>query len=119
MNADGSSLIDPRKLLAHFEGDKDLFAEVVEVFTAETPERLEKFRAAMSERDLSQLVRLAHSLKGASATLQAEPLRQASYLLETAARSGEQDGLEELVVRVADCLVRTSEAMRTVDINSL
>lgn len=119
MNADGSSLIDPRRLLAHFEGDKDLFAEVVAVFTAETPERLEKFRLALAARDLGQLVRLAHSLKGASATLQAEPLRQACYRLETAARAGEQNGLEELVAQVADCLTRTSDEMRAVVINSL
>ncbi len=73
--------------------------ELFNMFLADEPKRLAALSAAVAARDLEQVRYLAHSLKGAAATLGMDPLRDACRELEYAAR----DGLAEAP---AACLVR-------------
>jgi len=58
---------DPRaRILSEFAADPDM-AELVELFVTELPTRVAALNAAWSGKRLTDLTRLAHQLKGASA----------------------------------------------------
>lgn len=106
------NVLDMEKLLERMEDDVELIAEVFEVFISEVPQRHTKFVAAVADADFKQLSCLAHALKGASGTLQAESLRQACADLERTAREGEQSEAVALVPKVLSLLDETAACMR-------
>ncbi len=87
--------IDLEKTLERFENDRELLREVVSVFVEEAPERSQKIARAFAARDMEQLVRLSHSLKGVCGTMHAEPLRELCYQVEMAARAGDAQKVVE------------------------
>lgn len=105
------NLLDLDKLLERMEDDRELIREIFDVFVEEVPSRRGKFEKALAASDASTMVLLAHSLKGASGTLHAEPLRQACYELEHAARAGDLEKVQSLTPEVLDLLERTSLRM--------
>ncbi|MFP5222416.1 MAG: Hpt domain-containing protein [Acidobacteriota bacterium] len=104
-------LIDMARLDERMEGDRELIREVFSVFVEEAPTRRDRFEKAVADLDVATLVMLAHSLKGASSTLQAEPLRQASQALEIASRENRTGELAALAASVLDLLDKTAQAM--------
>lgn len=104
-------LLDYEKLFERMEGDTDLIKEIFAIFVEEAPERREKFETALAGRDIQSMILLSHSLKGASSTLHAEPLRQASYELEHAARDGDEARMAELTPVVLELLRETANNM--------
>ena len=81
--------LDLDKLRERFDNDEELLAEIFAVFASEAPGRRRGMEAALASGDLANLAGMAHSLKGVAATMFAEPLRQAAYALELAARAGD------------------------------
>lgn len=106
-----TSFLDFEKLIERMEGDMDLIREIFDIFVSEAPERRAKFEAALSGGDNQGMVMLAHSLKGASGTLHAEPLRQACYDLENAARAADAAKVAALTPPVLDLLEKTAATM--------
>lgn len=104
-------VIDMDRLKDQMEGDLELIAEVFDMFVEEAPARREKFLAAQAVQDLQALVMLSHSLKGASGTLQCEPLRQACFELEHAARAGDAARAGQCLPAVLDLLEQTAAWM--------
>ena len=104
-------LIDLARLRARFDDDKDLLAEIFSVFISETPGRRADIKAALAAGELARLAGLAHSLKGVAATLLAEPLRQAAYALEQAARAGDASAVPAAAALVLDLLERTAACL--------
>ncbi len=82
-------LLDLDKLRERFDNDTELLSEIFAVFASEAPGRRKAMEAALAAGDLANLAGMAHSLKGVAATMFAEPLRQAAYTLELAARAGD------------------------------
>lgn len=82
-------LLDLAKLRERFDNDEELLAEIFAVFASEAPGRRSGMEAALAADDLANLAGMAHSLKGVAATMFADPLRQAAYALELAARAGD------------------------------
>ena len=79
-------------LRASVEGDTAFVVELIEAYLADSAAQLEAIEQAWSAGDAEALVRPAHTLKSASATLGAMPLSVAARTLESAARSGSLDG---------------------------
>ena len=82
-------LLDLAKLRERFDNDDELLAEIFAVFAREAPGRRSAMEAALAAGDLAKLTGMAHSLKGVAGTMFAEPLRQAAYDLEMAAKAGD------------------------------
>jgi HPt (histidine-containing phosphotransfer) domain-containing protein len=78
--------IDREKALEILDGDIELYSRLVESLAVRAQENYANILQAMD--DLATLERLAHNLKGVSATMTAEPLREVSEKLESHARSG-------------------------------
>jgi signal transduction histidine kinase/CheY-like chemotaxis protein/HPt (histidine-containing phosphotransfer) domain-containing protein len=75
------------ELLDKARGNTGFLAKLFSAFVAEQPVNLESMREALALADFDQLAFMAHSLKGASATMCAPLLREASHDLERAAKA--------------------------------
>jgi HPt (histidine-containing phosphotransfer) domain-containing protein len=101
-------LVDMVKLRQRFDDDEALLAEIFAVFKCESPGRRRHIEAALAGADCDRMAGLAHSLKGVAATMFAEPLRQAAYTLEMAARAGDIAAVAAAVPAVLDLLAATA-----------
>ena len=64
-SADGCSQVDASALLVHFEGDKDLLKEVIQLFREYSPQLLGEIERGIAAGCTVEAQRAAHSLKGA------------------------------------------------------
>lgn len=82
-------LLDLEETLDRMAGDKELLANLFELFLTDAPQKLASLLQYETESDMYQLSRIAHSLKGSSATVGATRLFQAAQALELAAKDGD------------------------------
>jgi len=83
--------------LDRVEGDRELLEELMGMFTAECSRDMAEIHKSLEARDMKLLERLAHTLKGASATLAAGAVSSAAAALEKQARTGEVGNAEQLL----------------------
>ncbi|MDD2465869.1 MAG: Hpt domain-containing protein [Desulfobulbus sp.] len=69
-------------------GDEELLEELLVLFKDSAASDLEQLRQAITADDAAGVVRAAHSLKGASASLGIEGIRTLATAMETDAREG-------------------------------
>jgi two-component system, sensor histidine kinase and response regulator len=84
--------LDLSGALERFEGDRDLFDEVVQVFREDCPKIVENMRRAIVLRDPLKLEQHAHALKGSSANVGASAVSHAAGQMETLAHAGNVEG---------------------------
>lgn len=97
---DTTAPLDPawlERMLARPDFARRLF----EVFLADEPARVEAMGKAIAGGDLDSLRHLAHSLKGASATLGMPRVSAACRELELAAREGRTEAFPAMLSQVA------------------
>ncbi len=94
--------VDLARLNEITDGDPDFAHELAATFVASGEQVLQEIRDALAGVDRSALGRAAHKLKGASANIHAEALRDLAYALETQAANLDQPRLEGI-----DCGSRT------------
>lgn len=79
--------LDTAPALANLAGDRELYAQVAEVFFEDMPSQLAALEGAMTGRDFPTAQRAAHTIKGMAATIGAERLRLIAYGLEQACKA--------------------------------
>ena len=79
------------------DGDEELFAELVDLYRDNTEKVMKTLFEAADEGDLEGVANAAHAIKGSSANLGIERVREVSYRLETAGREGNVEPISELV----------------------
>ena len=109
-----SQVLDLAGALERLEGDRDLFEEVAEVFTRDCPRLLEEMRQAISARDSNALKRLAHTLKGSSASIGGQVLSQTSGHMEKLAYSNDLEAASKVFGAVEDEVHRALLALESV-----
>ena len=82
--------------LERLEKDDGLMREILKVYVAEVPVRKESFARAAQARDYAALGKLAHALKGSSATIKAESVRELALNLEAACKGADGQSCLEL-----------------------
>ena len=91
-NGEGESIEKPsfneQAAMRLVDNDKELFLEIVEMFSADVVEYREKLQEALKGTDPELVEKYAHTLKGASANICAGPLKDASSDIELASREG-------------------------------
>lgn len=85
---DSLPILDVAGTLRRMDGQRELFEEVLQLFADEWPKNKQEIQAALDSADSNTSERLAHSLKGASASLGAARLSRAAFELEKLARAG-------------------------------
>ena len=88
VQAADDTAFDAKDVLARVEGDRQLLAELVDIFRQESPRLLSEIRQAMAARDMKGLERTAHTLRGSVGSFGARAAAQAAHLLEVAGRDG-------------------------------
>ncbi len=80
------------KLFERFGQDEEIIEVVLDAYFEEVPEVLESISAAITENDIDAVRKSGHALKGSSANVNADLLRNAALALETLAKEENADG---------------------------
>lgn len=70
---------------------KEFLTKLFTVFLRDEPARVQEIRKALEAEEMDKLKYLAHSLKGAAATMGADRVRDACLHLEYSARDGNRE----------------------------
>ena len=106
---DASTLATLRQLSE--PGEPDVLVEVLTLFRADAPARLQAIEAAVAARDARSLQRAAHTMKGASGTIGAVALQQACRVVEELAKDGALDRVDEALAPLPIELARVLTAI--------
>src|SRR5438093_383143 len=77
-----NEVIDVAASLRRMGNNRELFCEVVAIYDEDSPQLLERIRAAIREGDAARLHQAAHSLKGLVSNFGAGAAAEAAYALE-------------------------------------
>ena len=109
--------VDVAAALENLAGNDELFRVLLDMFVAEHARDGEKLAAAVAARERKRVFGLAHTLKGAGATLGAIHVAEISRRLETATRPDSPDidlaTLSPDVARLGDALAEVVAGIRT------
>ena len=91
MGAEGTAgaTVDVGALMTRLEGDRELLAELLELFECDRRGLMADAGRGVEESDAATVCRAAHTLKGAVANFCAPSAVAAALALETAARKGD------------------------------
>ncbi len=106
-------VFDRAAFLSRVMGDEDLLREITELFLADLPVQLEQLAAAISSGDCDLAGRLAHGVKGASANVGGEALRETAWEAEKAGKAKDLAALVTLLPEMQARFVRLRDAMET------
>ncbi|WP_461257354.1 response regulator, partial [Treponema sp. R80B11-R83G3] len=98
--------VDVKKGLALYAGETDIYLPLLRSYTVHTPTVLEKLKNVSAE-NLTNYVITVHGLKGASAGIGVETIREAALELENKSRAGDLQG----VLAKNDKLIKDTEAI--------
>lgn len=90
-------IFNMEQLLNYTAEDRDLAGEVVLVFLSDIPNQLTSLQAALDTGDAKTAERVAHSVKGASATVGAEVMRKMAFECEQLGREENLDAVRPMV----------------------
>jgi two-component system sensor histidine kinase/response regulator len=110
---DGGAL-DPRTFgrLRDELAESGALPRLAEIFSTQTPERLDELRHAIGSGDHEVVLRLAHTMKGGAASLGATKLADACKALEELAKGGELgDAADTQVDAIEDAFEAACEAL--------
>jgi two-component system, sensor histidine kinase and response regulator len=98
--------------LKRLDGDKQLYANLLQLFMEDHAHALENLHALVDSGDLKQARELAHSLKGAAGNLGAPGLQTAASALEQALKGEERALLPDLLASLASAEKGALEGIR-------
>ena len=87
------------KLLNQFD-DREFVLSLAEQFASSLPEYHTDFQGCLNHQDAEQTLRVAHRLKGTSATVKADRINAIAVEIEAAGRAGKLDQLESQIAEV-------------------
>lgn len=107
-----SAPMDVEDALQRLGHDEDLFAEIAQIYLEDAPAMVQSIHDAVAQADAHALQRAAHSLKGLSATLSAQPVATASYRLEQMGATGNFTDAAKAVEQVDERVDELNAALR-------
>lgn len=98
-------------VLRRLQDDHEFLVVLLDTFLGDLPDRLGKMQSAQEEERLADLARLAHSLKGASATVGAVRMQHRAAVLDAACRAEDPVTARQIWAEVMDDVEITRDAM--------
>jgi HPt (histidine-containing phosphotransfer) domain-containing protein len=90
----------------------ELLSTVIDLYIADTPQRLAAIRAAMEQSNAKVVASEAHALKGSSLHLGAKRMGELCEILEEQARAGTTGGASVLLPVLEEEFARVREALK-------
>jgi HPt (histidine-containing phosphotransfer) domain-containing protein len=88
-------IVERRALIESFANELPLLKEVIGIFLADCPGRLKALQNAVTARDSTQITHGSHAVRGSVCIFGAKAAVEAAQKLESMARQGKVDGLDE------------------------
>ncbi|MDL1963890.1 MAG: response regulator [Deltaproteobacteria bacterium] len=107
-----ADVFDRSALLERAGGDKNLLNEIIAMFIEDIPVQLEELKQGIKENDAAVIRGQGHKIKGASATVGAETMRQAAHEIELAGTNGKLDSAPGLVAKLEQEFERLKGVVR-------
>jgi len=82
-------VLDRKGLVDRLGGNRDLSGEILDIFTRDFPVRLDKLERALDRNEADEIQRQIHTIKGASANVGAERIRDVATEMEGACAQGD------------------------------
>ncbi|MDA1194733.1 MAG: Hpt domain-containing protein [Planctomycetota bacterium] len=111
-DGDGAPILDLRRLEESAGGDPDLVLELVGLYLADSEAKFPVLLEAAGAQELEHMGRVAHGLKGSSASMGCVEAAGAFRALEELGRAGDTAGLAEALERARVAWGRASERLR-------
>ena len=92
------------ELLERLDNDQDFLRELLTIFRDDSRSNLQKARAALQARDLPELTRAAHTMKGMLKNLSMDCAAEIAYALETSAREEQYEIAQASFARLEEAL---------------
>jgi len=84
-----SAVFDMEILMQRVFGDREFLKELIDIFLKDTPVHINALRTAYRAKELTELQRLAHTIKGSSGNFAAGNLQKAALSLEQTCKAGD------------------------------
>jgi len=104
-------VFDRAAMMSRLMDDEALFRKVVRDFLLDIPVRIAKLKGCLEFADAAGAVFQAHTIKGASASVGGNRLRQAALDIEHAARAADFRAAAERVAGLEECYRDLKQAM--------
>src|SRR5580704_13536520 len=92
--------IDLKDVLERVQGDKELLAELFDIYQEDFVIKRQALEEAIATQNITKIKEVAHSMKGSSGNISAKPLYAACLKLESLAKEGKTDGMQEVAVSI-------------------
>ena len=83
-------VFDDEELLKRLDGDKAFMADLLCIFLEHTPEQLDQLEKCLTDSNMSDTERIAHTLKGSGANISAYALRDCALRIELLSKDKKQ-----------------------------
>src|SRR5271154_5969351 len=93
-------VIDLKEVLERVQDDKELLAELFDIYQEDFVIKRKALGDAIAAHDITKIKEIAHSMKGSSGNISAKPLHAACLKLESLAKEGKTDGMQEVAVMI-------------------
>ena len=88
---------DKQELLARLMNNEEIIPVLLSAFIEDAPRTLNELKDAVAQNNIELITRQAHTLKGMSANLAANPLAEISRQIELASKGESDQALEPLI----------------------
>ncbi len=116
---EGASFIDVDELMARVDGDRELIAELTEIFQEDYPKQLRLAREALVLNDAAAVRRIGHSLKGALANLGATNASSLAASIEAMGKAGDLARLHERLAEMQVVLADVANRLQSLCVESV
>jgi len=110
-------LLDPSVLQNYMaiiaDSSSDLLAELIDIYVSDSQIRLQAMQRAWLHNDIEQLQQSVHTLKGESAYIGAEKLRQHCQMLEQAIQQQNRDQITDQLDQITQIHAETLALLKT------
>jgi two-component system sensor histidine kinase/response regulator len=105
--------INVEELMERVDGDKELIAELAEIFRMEYPKQLRLAHEALAINDAAAVRRIGHSLKGALANLAATKASGLAASVEAMGKSGDLSHLNVKLLEMQSAMGSVADRLQT------
>ena len=90
----------------------EVLADFIRMYTSQAPKRIAEIERLLAERDFQGVMRMAHSLKGASGNLGAVEVADVARRIELAGQAGVAEDIEVMVEEIRARYVEAEIALK-------